>query len=71
LGPAKISERRACRVLDQPRGTQRYQSRRPADEPPNLKQKNPPWQNPRFRRVLRGFVPALPLGNKKGEPPGA
>ena len=27
-----MSERRACRVLGQPRGTQRYRSRRPADE---------------------------------------
>lgn len=32
LGPDRVSERRACRVLDQPRGTQRYQVRRPADE---------------------------------------
>ena len=32
LGPERVSERRACRVLGQPRGTQRYRSRRPADE---------------------------------------
>ena len=32
LGPQNVSQRRACRVLGQPRGTQRYQSRRPADE---------------------------------------
>jgi putative transposase len=32
LGPDKVSERRACRVLGQPRTTQRYQRRRPADE---------------------------------------
>jgi putative transposase len=32
LGPEEVSERRACRVLDQPRSTQRYQSRRPQDE---------------------------------------
>ncbi len=32
LGPQKVSERRACRVLGQPRSTQRYQSRRPDDE---------------------------------------
>ena len=32
LGPEKVSERRACRVLGQPRSTQRYQSRRPDDE---------------------------------------
>jgi putative transposase len=33
LGPDRISERRACRVLSQPRGTQRYQARRAEDEP--------------------------------------
>jgi putative transposase len=33
LGPDRISERRACRVLEQPRGTQRYQARRAEDEP--------------------------------------
>ena len=32
LGPNKISERRACKVLGQPRGTQRYSKRRAADE---------------------------------------
>ena len=32
LGPDQVSERRACRVLGQPRGTQRYTQRRPADE---------------------------------------
>jgi putative transposase len=32
LGPDQISERRACRVLSQPRGTQRYRVCRPADE---------------------------------------
>ena len=32
LGPDKISERRACKVLGQPRGTQRYSKRRAADE---------------------------------------
>ena len=32
LGPVKISQRRACRVLGQSRTTQRYQPRRPADE---------------------------------------
>jgi putative transposase len=49
LGPAKISERRACRVLDQPRGTQRYQSRRPADEPRLLREmRTLARQRPRF-----------------------
>jgi putative transposase len=32
LGPQKVSERRACRALDQPRSTQRYKSHRPDDE---------------------------------------
>ena len=32
LGPDKVSQRRACRVLGQSRTTQRYQPRRPADE---------------------------------------
>jgi putative transposase len=32
LGPEKVSERRACKVLGQPRGTQRYARHRPADE---------------------------------------
>ncbi|MDB4749860.1 hypothetical protein OAF83_03030 [Rubripirellula sp.] len=32
LGPERASERRACRVLGQPRNTQRYQSRRADDE---------------------------------------
>jgi putative transposase len=38
LGPQKVSERRACRVLDQPRNTQRYQSCRPDDEPRLLRE---------------------------------
>lgn len=33
LGPERVSERRACRVLGQPRNTQRYQSHRADDEP--------------------------------------
>ena len=33
LGPERVSERRACRVVGQPRNTQRYQSRRADDEP--------------------------------------
>lgn len=32
LGPDKVSQRRACRVLGQSRTTQRYRPRRPADE---------------------------------------
>ena len=38
LGPQKVSERRACRVLGQPRNTQRYQARRPDDEPQLLRE---------------------------------
>ncbi len=33
LGPERVSERRACRVLGQPRNTQRYQSQRTDVEP--------------------------------------
>jgi len=33
LGPQKVSERRAYRVLDPPRSTQRYHLHRPNDEP--------------------------------------
>jgi hypothetical protein len=33
LGREKVSERRACRVLGQPRSTQRRTSPVPADEP--------------------------------------
>jgi putative transposase len=32
LGPEKVSQRRACQVLGQPRSTQRYVKRRPSDE---------------------------------------
>ena len=38
LGPDKVSQRRACRVLGQSRTTQRYQPRRPADERKLLKE---------------------------------
>ena len=38
LGPERVSERRACRVLGQPRNTQRYQSRRVDDEPRLLRE---------------------------------
>ena len=49
LGPAKVSERRACRVLGQPRGTQRYQSLRPDDEPKLLHEmRSVARQRPRF-----------------------
>ena len=37
-GPQKVSERRGCRVLDQPRSTQRYQSHWLDDEPRLLRE---------------------------------
>ena len=49
LGPNKVSERRACRVLDQPRGTQRYRTRRPSDEQRLLREmRQLARQRPRF-----------------------
>jgi len=49
LGPDRISERRACRVLAQPRGTQRYQVRRAKDEPSLLNvMRRLSCQRPRF-----------------------
>jgi putative transposase len=49
LGPERISERRACRVLSQPRGTQRYQALRRADEPALLgAMRQLAGQRPRF-----------------------
>jgi len=59
LGPQKVSERRACRVLDQPRSTQRYQSRRPNDEPQLLREMRAlARQRPRFgaERIHRLLV---------------
>jgi putative transposase len=38
LGPEKVSERRACRVLEQPRNTQRYKAQRPAQDESLLKE---------------------------------
>ena len=49
LGPERVSERRACRVLGQPRNTQRYQSRRSDDEPRLLREmRELARQRPRF-----------------------
>ena len=59
LGPQKVSERRACRILDQPRNTQRYQSRRPDDEPRLLREMRAlARQRPRFgaERIHRLLV---------------
>ena len=49
LGLQKVLERRGCRVLDQPRSTQRYQSRRSDDEPRLLREMRAlARQRPRF-----------------------
>ena len=59
LGPQKVSERRACRVLDQPRSTQRYQLRRVDDEPRLLREMCAlARQRPRFgaERIVRVLV---------------
>jgi putative transposase len=58
LGPDRISERRACRVLDQPRGTHRYRARRPADEQQvlsamrRLARRRPRFGSPRIHELL-------------------
>jgi len=59
LGPAKVSERRACQVLGQSRSTQRYVQRRPADESKllsemrRLARRHPRWGSPRIHDALR------------------
>ncbi len=59
LGPKKISERRACRVLGQSRSTQRFTKRRPADEAKLLKEmrqiarKRSRFGSPRIHDALR------------------
>ena len=58
LGPDKVSQRRACRVLDQPRSTQRYRRRRPDDEQQLLEEmrqlaaKRPRFGCPRIHELL-------------------
>ena len=58
LGPGRVSERRACRVLGQPRNTQRYQSHRADDEPGLLHEmrllarQRPRFGSGRFDRLL-------------------
>jgi len=58
LGPDRVSERRACRVLDQPRGTQRYQARRASDEGQllaamrRLARQRPRFGSPRIHELL-------------------
>ena len=59
LGPQKVSERRACRVLNQPRSTQRYPLRRVDDEPRLLREMRAlARQRPRFgaQRIVRVLV---------------
>ena len=59
LGPQKVSERRACRVLDQPRSTQRYPLRRVDNEPRLLREMRAlARQRPRFgaKRIHRVLV---------------
>jgi putative transposase len=58
LGPEQVSERRACRVLGQPRNTQRYRPCRRADEERLLAQmrqlarQRPRFGSPRIHREL-------------------
>ncbi|MDB4676923.1 DDE-type integrase/transposase/recombinase [bacterium] len=58
LGPERVSERRACRVLGQPRNTQRYQSQRVDDEPRLLRdmrllaRQRPRFGSGRIHRLL-------------------
>lgn len=58
LGPKRVSERRACRVLGQPRSTQRYRSRQRPDERSLLKEmrgitkRRPRFGCPRVHREL-------------------
>lgn len=59
LGPQKVSERRACKVLEQPRGTQRYRRQRPSDEAKLLKEmrkiarRRTRFGSPRIYKTLR------------------
>jgi putative transposase len=59
LGPQKVSERRACRVLGQSRNTQRYAKRRLADEAKllaemrDIARKRPRFGSPRVHDALR------------------
>ena len=62
LGPDKISERHACRVLGQSRTTQRYQSQRPAADRKLLQamrriaDRRPRFGSPRTHRLLQALV---------------
>ncbi len=60
LGKDKVSERRACRALGQPRGTQRYRPKRPdmdrrlLDEMRRLVAEYPRFGSDRVRKRLAG-----------------
>ena len=64
MGPEKVSEHRACRVLGQSRGTQRYVKRRPPDEAKLLTEmrriarQRPRFGSPRIHAALcrRGWT---------------
>ncbi|WP_197524713.1 IS3 family transposase, partial [Botrimarina hoheduenensis] len=59
LGPKKASQRRVCRVLGQPRATQRYQSKRQTldaellTEMRSIAEKRPCWGSPQVYEALR------------------
>ena len=59
LGGQEVSERRACKVLGQPRRTQRYQARRADDEPALIKRilalvgRHPRYGYRRIRALLK------------------
>ena len=61
LGHDKISERRACRALNQPRSTQRYPAKRPdmdrqlITELRRLVESYPRYGSERMHKLLTGF----------------
>jgi putative transposase len=71
LGPDRVSERRVCRVLQQPRGTQRYVKHRPIDEQQLLAEmrriarRRPRFGSPRVYRELRRLD--WPVNHKRVE----
>lgn len=71
LGPDRVSERRVCRVLQQPRGTQRYVKHRPIDEQQLLAEmrriarRRPRFGSPRVYRELRQLQ--WPVNHKRVE----
>jgi putative transposase len=71
LGPDRVSERRVCRVLQQPRGTQRYVKRRAADDEQLLSamrriaRRRPRFGSPRVHQELRRLD--WPVNHKRVE----